>query len=113
MVTIKQNLFQRVVDIFNDMHQGKDAEIQWVEGMKDECGAWGETLFPDDGSMPIISIDVEIPVSAAIEIIAHELSHIAAGIDADHGPEWEKEFEKIFQRWDEMMQQDRGNGDSV
>jgi hypothetical protein len=109
MVVIKQNLFQRVVDIFNEMHPGINGEIQWVQGMKSDADAWGETFFPDDGSTPVISIDAEIPVSAAIEIIAHELSHLAAGVDAGHSEAWEKEFEEIFQRWDKMSKESEGD----
>ncbi len=88
MVKFKQRLFDTVIDIFNERHPEKDAEIIWCTGMYVECGAWGETLFPDDGSIPIISIDAEIPVSGAIEIIAHELSHVAVGPGQSHDDIW-------------------------
>lgn len=68
-----------------------------------ENGPFGETYFPDDGSEPIVHVSVGIPMEAVIEVTAHELAHVAAGLAAGHGPEWEDAFEKIHIAYCERM----------
>ena len=59
----------------------------------------GETFFPDDGSTPVISINGRLKrgVQGTLDILAHELAHVAAGTEAEHGPEWKKAYGEMFQ----------------
>ncbi len=63
-------------------------------------GHCGCTLFPDDGGIPQIRLSSNIPYFAVVEILAHELAHVVAGIDAGHGEEWEEAFKKIHAEYD-------------
>ena len=82
----------------------KDAgKIEVYLEMPDEfelCGDDGEpalgfTLFPDDGGLPVIYISAMLPFNDLVEIIAHEMAHVIAGQDADHGNKWEQAFSDI------------------
>lgn len=80
-------------------------QVQFVEGLRSEEGApWGCTEF-EDGEYPLISIDVETPINGVIEVLAHELAHVAAGDshDDDHGVEWRKCFDAIHDKYCELV----------
>lgn len=74
------------------------------EGGKDYAGepAYGVTIFPEDGSAPMIFISADLKLSDAVEIFAHELAHVAAGASAGHGEEWDKAFENIFAEYNRI-----------
>lgn len=63
----------------------------------------GYTDFNDDGSI-VVSVSSEIPVSAAAEILCHELAHVAVGIEHEHDNAWEEAFEKIMRTAEEHME---------
>ncbi|MGM9562500.1 MAG: hypothetical protein ACI3VQ_00295 [Faecousia sp.] len=75
--------------------------VPYIEGKngKPVCGA---TIFPADGSAPIINISVNVPVISVPEILAHELAHVAAGKSAGHGPKWKAAEESLFQKYKEI-----------
>ena len=58
--------------------------------------------YPDDGSIPIVSIFAEYPVSILVEILAHELAHVAVGPGHDHDGLWEEAFENIYQEYNNL-----------
>lgn len=63
---------------------------------------FAETVFSDDGRADIIlsakvKNDAEITFSIATELLAHELAHVIAGAEAEHGEEWEKHFDRLFE----------------
>lgn len=60
------------------------------------------TTFDDDGRAeiilsPTIKDGAEITFLIATELLAHELAHIIAGADAEHGEEWEKHCDRLFE----------------
>lgn len=83
---------------FRELYPRLEYYAQYVPGLKDEEGkpACGLTIFPDDGSTPIVCISAEVPISAGPELLAHELAHVAAGEAVEHGPEWKAAEEAIF-----------------
>jgi hypothetical protein len=91
------------VDAFNRAYPGRHVTIQFIES--DECRgddgspAQGFTLFPDDGGNPEIYIDRETPWCGVPDTIIHELAHVVAGIEADHGPEFEAAYNAIWDRF--------------
>ena len=68
-----------VARAFAELYPGIDYYAQLVPDLRDEAGnrAFGLTIFPDDGSTPIVCISAEAPISAAPELLAHELAHVA------------------------------------
>lgn len=96
MIIFENDPFQAVISAVHALYPDAVAAVQWVEGLHAEQGAWGCTEF--DALPPgvaLISLDASMPVSAAVEVLAHELAHVIAGPDAEHGPEWEQAFSAI------------------
>lgn len=58
---------------------------------------------PDDGSTPIVCISAEAPISAAPELLAHELAHVATPEDTEHGESWSAASEAIFKKYNELL----------
>ena len=61
-----------VARAFAELYPGIDYHAQFVPDLCDESGnrAFGLTIFPDDGSTPIVCISAEAPASAAPELLA-------------------------------------------
>lgn len=95
-----------VARAFMELHPDLDYYAQLVPELKDENGetAFGLTIFPDDGSTPVVCISAAAPLSAAPELLAHEFAHVAAGKDDDHGPEWKAAEEAIAKKYDEILE---------
>lgn len=64
--------------------------------------ALGFTLFPDDGSYPVIYVSAELPFKDVVEIVAHEMAHVIAGQDAEHDETWEQAFSDIHLLYGEI-----------
>lgn len=59
-------------------------------------GPRGTTEWAENGDgTAIVQVDVRLPMAGVVEVLAHELAHVAAGLDAEHGPEWQDAFERI------------------
>lgn len=94
-----------VARAFAELYPGIDYHAQFVPDLRDEAGnrAFGLTIFPDDGSTPIVCISAEAPISAAPELLAHELAHIATPEDRDHGEAWQTANRAIGDKYDELL----------
>lgn len=104
MVTkIANNPFDIVFQAVNELYPNTEARIQFDPTLNMEEQEYGYTEFGESGTLPIVGINPELPVSAAIEILAHELAHVIVGYIADHGPEWEKVFSEINDKYTEIM----------
>lgn len=103
MITINCNPIGIIVDIFNQKYPDKEVSINLVQELYEKTKAYGETFWPDDGSKPIISIDVSTPFIGFIEVLAHELAHVVAGHDAGHGKKWDDEFTMINEEFNKRI----------
>lgn len=91
------NPFDILFEVFAEKWPDREAVIDLCveiegEGMQ---GCHGCTDF--DSSPPRIGVSGEVPLRHAAEIVAHELAHVAAGIDEGHGPGWEAAFEALHE----------------
>jgi hypothetical protein len=104
IVQIVFDPFKCVIEAYEALYN-KPCLVQFVP-FEETQGAWGFTEFFDDPSeMPIVNINVECPVRAALEVLAHELAHVEAdtGCADAHGPEWQKAFEAIHSKYVEIV----------
>ena len=94
-----------VARAFAELYPGIDYHAQFAPDLCDESGnrAFGLTIFPDDGSTPIVCISAEAPISAAPELLAHELAHVATPEDTEHGESWSAASEAIFKKYNELL----------
>jgi Zn-dependent peptidase ImmA (M78 family) len=102
------NPFEIILEVVNRCYPTFDAKISFVpeEDFEEMMKRWGATdtevkeacgvtMFDDECKTTIICINASIPCYAAVEVIAHEVAHVVAGVDAEHGEKWENEFNKI------------------
>lgn len=94
-----------VARAFSELYPGVEYVVQYVPDLRDETNgtAYGLTIFPDDGSTPIVCISAEAPISAAPELLAHELAHVATPEDTEHGESWSAASEAIFKKYNELL----------
>lgn len=94
-----------VARAFSELYPGVEYVTQYVPDLRDETNgtAYGLTIFPDDGSTPIVCISAEAPISAAPELLAHELAHVATPEDTEHGESWSAASEAIFKKYNELL----------
>lgn len=94
-----------VARAFSELYPGIEYVAQYVPDLKDETGstAYGLTIFPDDGSTPIVCISAEAPISAAPELLAHELAHVVTPEDTEHGEAWKAAENAIGAKYDEII----------
>lgn len=85
--------FSAILDAFNARHPDAGVVVQWVTDLYAEERAWGRTHFDEDPI--VIEIDGQIPVAGALDVLAHELAHVAAGFEVGHGPAWQEAKEAL------------------
>lgn len=105
-VIVDFNPFDLVIEAYETLY-GKPCLVQFVEGMYNgEGDPWGCTEFVE-GKSPRVSVDVRCPFHAAVEVLAHELAHVAVGDGGcseseEHGDDWSDAFTLIHQRYNEL-----------
>lgn len=85
---------------FQRLYPDKKCNVAYDAGIVDTDGTrvYGLTTFCGDGSV-YVTIDAGQTIAHAIETFGHELAHVAAGPECDHGPEWEKAFDAIYDEY--------------
>ena len=95
---IEHNFLSIILEVFNREYPDNNCVIVFVHGLYDtESGAWGCTEWAEDTGQCLVSIDAKLPLAHFAEIIAHELAHVVAGHDAEHGKKWEAIFNNIHE----------------
>lgn len=98
------DMFSMVWQAFKNLYPDKNCECQWVPELeKDDDGEQplGVTTFADDGEV-YVEIVASLAVADAIEILAHELAHVAVGDAEGHGKAWEEAFDNIHAEFDRI-----------
>lgn len=97
--------FAMVWQAYRNLYPGRPApSVEWthIDQDDEEVGdSYGYTVFAEDGEIAIF-VSCDIPVITAVEILAHELAHVAVGADEDHGEKWEEANEAIFQEYNRI-----------
>lgn len=97
--------FAMVWQAYRNLYPGRPCpSVEWchIDDADPETGkAWGYTVFTDDGEIAVF-VSCDIKVQDAVEILAHELAHVAVGAEEDHGEKWEAAFEAIFQEYNRI-----------
>jgi hypothetical protein len=100
MINYINDPINAVIDICDELYPDLEVDLQFVEGMHEKVGAFGETFFPDEKEeLPKISIDVSAPFSAVLELIAHEVAHVVSGPGHEHDDVWESHFDAIHKAY--------------
>ena len=101
--------FAMVWQAYRNLYPSRPApSVEWTtidDEDQETAGSWGYTVFTDDGEV-FVYVSCDLKVMDAVEILAHELAHVAVGAEEDHGEKWEEAFEAIFNEYNrigEMM----------
>lgn len=99
--------FALVAQAFGNLFPEREYTAYIVADVKDEDGnsACGVTTFPGDGLPPVVEVSGEIPIAAGVEVLAHELAHVAAPEDQAHGEAWRAAFDRIFDEYNRIAQE--------
>ena len=95
-----------VLQAVYELYPGFDVSIsflpeeEFAKYVKDST-AYGVTLF-EVNLPPLILVNAMTPAMHCVEIIAHEVAHVVAGLRAGHGKKWWKEFENIYEKYCEL-----------
>lgn len=91
---------------FKSLYPDKECSVYLNDEMdlsEDGQPVYGFTNFPSKESDEIIvCVSSEISVSDSVEVLVHELAHVAVGESFEHGKEWEEAFDKIHKRYYEI-----------
>lgn len=86
----------------------------WISDDETKDDTLGVTECDDDGAIWIV-IRTDLTVKNALEIFAHELAHVMAGLDADHGEAWQTALDAIETEYnricDEMFGEEDDNAE--
>ena len=97
--------FALIAKAFKNLYPDKEYTAYWEPEIyadePSEKKPYGLTNFGEDGSV-VVFVDPKMRVVDAVEILAHELAHVAVGIDHEHDEEWESAFEAIFQEYNRI-----------
>ena len=99
--------FAIVWEAFKEIYPDKKCTCMWVneiENTDDGKPAYGFTDFQDDGNV-YVCVSSQLEVGNAVEILAHELAHVAVGSEAEHGEKWQEAFDNIFQEYNWIAKQ--------
>ena len=109
----QNDMFAMVWGAFKKLYPDKECEIYWEPQIRDEEDdkpVYGLTDFADDGSVAVF-VKPSLEVADAVEILAHELAHVAVGIEHDHDEVWQEAFDKIFEEYNRIGNQMFPNGE--
>lgn len=101
--------FARVFAAFDALYPDRACSCVWTVDLCDDkdVPVYGETIFPEDCGEPLVRISAEMPVVGAVEVLAHELAHVAVGPEAGHGEAWEEAFDAIHRKYMEMIEAEK------
>lgn len=103
----QNDMFAMVWGAFKKLYPDKDCEVYWEPQIRDEEGGkpvYGLTDFADDGSVAVF-VKPSLEVADAVEILAHELAHVAVGVEHDHDEVWQEAFDKIYEEYNRIGSQ--------
>lgn len=103
----QNDMFAMVWGAFKKLYPDKDCEVYWEPQIRDEEGGkpvYGLTDFADDGSVAVF-VKPSLAVADAVEILAHELAHVAVGVEHDHDEVWQEAFDKIYEEYNRIGSQ--------
>lgn len=104
--------FGVIWEAFRNLWPDAVCTVGWDGSIRDENGepVAGVTVF-EDGAAPHVAVNPSLEVWDATEVLAHELAHVAVGIDEQHGEKWRAAFDAIHAEYDRLVQEEHSDGE--
>lgn len=109
MITeIRNDPFKVVFKAFNEMYPDKVAFVQFDQSLDMSKNEFGYCDFNGGGvtNAIIIGINPKVTIEDSIELLCHELAHLAVGFEANHNEVWDNAFTKLVDRTQELFIED-------
>jgi len=114
-IFITNNPIDIVLKTFKILYPDKKVIIQFTEQIKNNnkkntriMGITCFNYFKDDVNKVLIHISSEMHLSDTVDILIHELAHAVIDDTEDdvtgHGEEWEKVYDKIYDKYLEILE---------
>ena len=100
------NPFDTLKEIMEEHYPDAKCDIYIGQSLTDGKETFGCTLFPEADAtwtIPSVEIHYSLSLAEAVETLAHELAHVVAGQEADHGEEWEAVFNHIHEEFQRKL----------
>lgn len=85
-----KNLYNKPFRAVFDQHEDDDHKEEY-----------GYTHFAQ-GEIPVVVIFAEHPLNVCVETFAHELAHVAVGVEHEHDEVWNEAFDNIFAEYNRL-----------
>ena len=102
--------FAMVWMAFKKLYPDADCEVwldhrpeDWIDG-----DGYGFTEFYVDGSNPMVFIYAEFQIDQQVEILGHELAHVAVGEEHEHDDVWMAAFTAINEEYKKIAEERLG-----
>jgi hypothetical protein len=88
-----------LIAAYSEMYPDKPCEVT-VSPLKRKLG---QTFFPDDGGTPEVVLCPTLTYVAMMDILAHELAHVAVGRNGGHGAKWKAAYRAIHDAYERRV----------
>ncbi len=107
-----------VLQAFQNLHPDRTARVSWSSRTRTK-GVDGVTIMerrePDGWIDPtqtfVVLVDSELPIEAALEVLAHELAHVVVCDNDQHGPDFDAALSAIHAEYIRLHAQQKGADD--
>ena len=100
----KNDPFALVWHAFTKLYPDEQFEAYWepaIRESEDGTPVLGLTDFCD-GEITAVFVSSSLEVGHAVVIFAHELAHVAVGVDHEHDDAWKDAFDAIFREYNHI-----------
>lgn len=91
---------------FKRLYPEKNPTVFWHEDYPETEGeelVYGFTDFQENGEI-YVCVSSQLRVLDAIEVLCHELAHVAVGSEDEHGSAWENAFDAIHDEYNAIAE---------
>lgn len=105
----ENDMLSIVKQAFDNLYPGKTVEIWWNLAIPQPkkgrvCGITSFCETPSGEGIVLIDIDPTLRVVDSVEVLAHELAHVAAGEQEGHGDKWAAAYDAIKAEYDRITE---------
>ncbi|WP_454021152.1 hypothetical protein [Azospirillum sp. Marseille-Q6669] len=107
-----------VIQAFQNLHSDRSVTVSWSSRPRTK-GVDGVTIMerrePDGWIDPaqtfVVLVESELPIEAALEVLAHELAHVVVCDNDRHGPDFDAALSAIHAEYIRLHEQRKGADD--